>query len=317
MSGILVTGAAGFIGFHACRALLARGERVIGIDSLNDYYDPALKRARLDLLASSRFTFHAADIATDEIAPLLAGEKIAAILHLGAYAGVRLSLTRPDLYLRNNILGQQGILGLARILEVGHIVYASSSSVYGAAKPPFREDGTLLPLSPYAASKQAAEILSATYTRLYGIRQTGLRFFTVYGPWGRPDMAYYLFAQAIDRGEILTLYGDGSAQRDFTYVDDIVVGILSAMERGPQREEAHRIYNLGNDRPEKISALIAALERHLGKPARITRRSPLAGEAQVTWADIDRARRELGYEPRTRLEEGIGKFVAWYRSRNA
>lgn len=312
---ILVTGAAGFIGYHVCKALLKQGKEVLGIDNLNAYYDPTLKQGRLEELRQARtFTFLQRDLVEEPISDLrdFAPQSI---VHLAAYAGVRYSLERPDLYLKTNLLGQLAILDLARSLPRSvPVVYASSSSVYGDTQSPFKEE-TLeyRPLSPYAVSKRSAEILSETYAHLYGLNLTGLRFFTAYGPWGRPDMAYFKFTQAIAEGKSITIFGDGTIQRDFTYIDDIVDGILAALAHNGT-ENTHRIYNLGNDHPVSIEELVLAIENSMGKRADRHYQSGLKGEAPVTWADIGRARKELGFAPKTTLQEGIVHFTRWYEA---
>jgi UDP-glucuronate 4-epimerase len=310
---ILITGAAGFIGFHLARSFLARGEQVIGIDNINDYYDLALKNARLSELHSfPGFSFLKMDIATDIIGPAIADRSIDTVIHLAAYAGVRYSLSHPKIYLEKNILGQLALLEWIKHLDRRpYFIYASSSSVYGGCLPPFKEtEEHLVPLSPYAVSKRSAELLSQCYTELHGIQQTGLRFFTVYGPWGRPDMAYYKFAAAILAGQAITIHGDGTMRRDFTYIDDIVRGIAAIRSLRPA---GHTIYNLGNDRPQSVEALIQALEESLGTKAHREYGPALPGEVPTTWADISLARRELGYAPSVDLAQGIGHFVSWYK----
>ncbi len=316
---ILVTGAAGFIGAYVSRALLARGEQVIGVDNLNDYYAPALKRARLDRFASDKgFSFREVDIADDAaLCAAVKDEKIASIVHLAAQAGVRYSLENPFAYARSNLLGHLSVLELARSLSVGHLVYASSSSIYGANKSiPFKEsDRTDDPVSLYGATKKADELMSASYARLYRISQTGLRFFTVYGPWGRPDMAYWIFTEKILKGEPIDVFNQGAMSRDFTYIDDIVDGVLSALDAPPNAERGfHQVYNLGNDRPEKLMTLIELLENALGAKAEKNLMGMQDGDVERTWADISRARRELGYNPTVTLADGIERFIAWRRS---
>ena len=316
---ILVTGAAGFIGAYVSRALLARGEQVIGVDNLNDYYAPALKRARLDRFASDKgFSFREVDIADDAaLRAAVKDEKIASIIHLAAQAGVRYSLENPFAYARSNLLGHLSVLELARSLSVGHLVYASSSSIYGANKSiPFKEsDRTDDPVSLYGATKKADELMSASYARLYRIPQTGLRFFTVYGPWGRPDMAYWIFTEKILKGEPINVFNQGAMSRDFTYIDDIVDGVLSALDAPPDAERSfHQVYNLGNDRPEKLMTLIELLENALGAKAEKNLMGMQDGDVERTWADISRARRELGYNPTVTLADGIERFIAWRRS---
>jgi UDP-glucuronate 4-epimerase len=320
---VLVTGSAGFIGYHVCRALLARDEEVIGVDNLNSYYDPALKRARLERLrAQPGFAFAEADIADLAAMTALARHRrtrIRGVVHLAAQAGVRHSLKAPFDYVRSNLLGHMVILEVCRheLPELRHLVYASSSSVYGGnSKIPFSvEDRVDQPISLYAATKRADELLSHCYSHLYRLPATGLRFFTVYGPWGRPDMAAFLFADAITAGRPITLYNRGEMQRDFTYVDDIVAGVLAALDRPPpgEAEAPHKLYNLGNHRPVELRHFVAVLEEALGRRAEI-RLAPLPpGDVVRTCADIEASRRDLGFEPKTPIEQGLPRFVAWYR----
>ena len=325
----LLTGAAGFIGFHIARALLARGDQVVGIDDLNPYYDPALKRARIDTLTQEfgdQFVFHQvnfADAAALESA--LRTVELGRILHVGAQAGVRYGTENPGAYVQSNLVGHMNILELARARKVGHLVYASSSSVYGGnASVPFRvEDRTDQPLSLYAATKRADELLSESYSSLYRIPTTGLRFFTVYGPWGRPDMAMWLFTRAILAGEPVKLFNHGRMRRDFTYVDDIVAGVLAATDSPPADDKTekpggsrapHALYNLGNNKAEELMRLIEVLEEALGRKADVEMLPAQPGEVIETCADISAIRRDLGYEPLTRIEEGIPRFVDWYKS---
>jgi UDP-glucuronate 4-epimerase len=318
---ILVTGAAGFIGFHVASALLARGERVFGLDNLNDYYDPALKRARLARLEGRvGFRFVRADVA--DLAAmrglLEGGDGIDRIVHLAAQAGVRYSLERPDAYIAANIQGQFAVLEAARRQgRVRHLVYASSSSVYGGnEKLPFSiADKIDRPVSLYAATKAAAELMGHAYAHLFGLAQTGLRFFTVYGPWGRPDMSAYLFTRAILAGEPIRVFNRGDMRRDFTYIDDIVSGTIAALDRPPPAGAGapHRLYNLGNHRSEKLTDFIAEIERACGRKA-ILRLEPMQpGDVKETYADIDAATRDLGFAPKTTIAEGIPRFVAWFR----
>ncbi len=316
---ILVTGAAGFIGFHVATALLARGERVVGVDNLNDYYAPSLKRARLEKLTGEKyFAFHQADIADYEPLLKIASEaKVETIVHLAAQAGVRYSLENPFAYGQSNLAGHLNMLELARSLTTGHLVYASSSSVYGRnTELPFSEEQkTDAPASLYGATKKADELMSDSYAHLYALPLTGLRFFTVYGPWGRPDMAYWIFTEKMLKGEPISVFNHGRMARDFTYIDDIVDGVLAAYHRAPGPDKGfHRVYNLGNDKPEELTKLIAILEKELGVEARQELMEMQDGDVERTWADISRARAELGYDPKTSLEEGLGRFVAWRRS---
>lgn len=316
---VLLTGAAGFIGSHVAARLLAGGHRVLGVDDLNPYYDPRLKRARLARLeADPAFAFERLDLAEHD-ALLALGRRFEPelVVHLAAQAGVRHSLEAPFAYSRANLTGHLAVLELARAVGPRHVVYASSSSVYGAnTKVPFCEDDrTDEPVSLYGATKRAGEALSVAYARLYAIPLTGLRFFTVYGPWGRPDMAYWLFTEKMLAGEEIRLFNHGRMARDFTFVDDIVSGVLLAAERPPGAGEAfHRVLNLGNDRPEALMALVDALEAGLGVRARKVFVEMQKGDVERTWADIARARALIGYAPATGLAEGIAKTLEWRRS---
>jgi UDP-glucuronate 4-epimerase len=320
---ILVTGSAGFIGYHVSEALLARGERVVGVDDLNPYYDPALKRARLARLeARTGFVFAPLDIADREAMDKLArehGRTITGVVHLAAQAGVRHSLTAPFDYVRSNLDGHMVMLELCRhaLPRLAHLVYASSSSVYGGnAKVPFAvADRVDQPISLYAATKRANELTSYTYAHLYRIPQTGLRFFTVYGPWGRPDMAAYLFADAIAHGRPITLFNGGDMERDFTYIDDIVAGVLAALDRPPAAAQGvpHALYNLGNHRPVALRRFLEVLEQALERTARIELAPLPPGDVVRTFADIAGSTRDLGFAPRTPIEDGLPRFVAWYR----
>lgn len=315
---ILVTGAAGFIGAATATALLERGDEVVGIDNINDYYSRALKRARLSGLTPRKgFSFHQLDIADYAALSAAAVGRFDAIIHLAAQAGVRYSIENPFAYARSNLDGHLSLLELGRRLGVPHLVYASSSSVYGAnSKTPFAEDDrTDAPVSFYGATKKANEIMSASYARLYGLPLTGLRFFTVYGPWGRPDMAYLVFAEKMLKGEQIEIFNEGRMGRDFTYIDDIVEGVLVAAERPPAAGDAfHRVFNLGNDRPEELMTLVALLEKELGVEAKKVFKGMQKGDVERTWADISKARRELGYDPKTSLADGIARTIAWRRS---
>jgi UDP-glucuronate 4-epimerase len=319
MASILVTGAAGFIGAAAARALLARGDHVIGIDNLNAYYDVSLKDARLKpLLADKNFTFQKRDIADRDAILKLALEfpDIEGVLHLAAQAGVRYSLSDPYAYVTSNVMGQAVMLELARKLpRLRHFVYASSSSVYGGnTKTPFSVDDPVeRPNSLYAATKRADELFGHTYAHLYGIPATGLRFFTVYGPWGRPDMAYFIFTRQILAGEPIKVFNRGEMWRDFTYIDDIVDGVVRTLDRPPAGTPPHRLYNLGNHRSEKLTDFIAEIERGLDRKARIVLEAMQPGDVERTYADIEVSRRELGFEPRTPIGVGIPNFIAWYR----
>ncbi len=318
---VLVTGAAGFIGFHVTRALRAAGRPVIGVDTLNAYYDPALKRARLAQLAGdSGFAFTRLDVsARDALIPFVeAHPEITAIAHLAAQAGVRYSLKDPYAYLQANTLGQLTVQEAAlRLPRLAHLVFASTSSVYGAnEKLPFSvEDRVDRPVSVYAASKRAAELLAHTYAHLHGLPLTGLRFFTVYGPWGRPDMAYWSFAEKILDGQPIEIFNGGDMRRDFTYIDDVVAGVLAALDRPPRAGEGppFALYNLGNNRPEPLLHFVEVLERLLGRAADKRLREMQPGDVQATYADIDAAQRDLGFRPTTDIETGLARFVDWLR----
>lgn len=316
---ILLTGAAGFIGYHIAEALLARGERVLGIDNLNAYYDVRLKQARLERLNKRPgFEFHHADIADRKTIHELVGrdKDIAVMVHLAAQAGVRHSLVDPYSYVQSNVMGHLVVLEAARLLPgLRHLVYASSSSVYGANTTlPFCEtDRVDTPISVYAATKRADELMSHAYAHLHGLPQTGLRFFTVYGPWGRPDMAYYSFAKAIAGGDPITVYDGGTPRRDFTYIDDIVAGVIGCLDRPPDGELPARVLNIGNHRSEPVSALIALLERALGRRAIVRHVPRPTADVAETFASVDAIAALTGFAPRTALAEGIPRFVAWFR----
>jgi len=315
----LVTGCAGFIGFHVTQYLLDRAERVIGIDNLNPYYDVALKEARLaQLRGRARFEFHQLDVADPAAMSGLVERHpdIDTIIHLAAQAGVRYSLTQPLAYVEANVKGQVVLLEAARKLaKLKSLVYASSSSVYGAnTKQPFSvEDRADHPVSLYAATKRAGELITESYCRLYQLPCTGLRFFTVYGPWGRPDMAAFLFTDAILAGRPIQVFNEGQMARDFTYVDDIVPAIVTAAETAPAAPGEQRLYNLGNNHPESLLDFIAVLERALGRQA-VKQMLPMQpGDVATTYADIGAARRDLGFAPSTPITVGLPRFVAWYR----
>jgi UDP-glucuronate 4-epimerase len=312
---ILVTGAAGFIGYHAAAALLARGERVIGVDSVNDYYDVGLKRARLARLAGPDFTFVQADVADRAAMFALVQPDITHVLHLAAQAGVRFSMIDPYAYVSANVMGQVVMLEFCRQLpRLAHFTYASSSSVYGLNRElPFEESARVdTPSSLYAATKRSGELISHAYTHLYGLPQTGLRFFTVYGPWGRPDMAYYGFAEAIMSGRPITLYEGGRLKRDFTYIDDIVAGVLGALDRPPAPGEAPRLLNIGNHRSETVNRLVELLEQSLGRSALVEVVPRPAADVEETWASVDAIGALTGYAPTTPLEVGIPRFAQWF-----
>ena len=299
---VLLTGAAGFIGFHVAQALLARGDEVIGVDNMNDYYDVALKQARLDnLWAHTNFSFHKINIADKDAMLPLAKTGITHILHLAAQAGVRYSLENPYAYAESNLMGQVVMLELARHTPaLKHFVYASSSSVYGGnSKIPFAvEDSVTRPLSLYAATKCADELMSSTYAHLFRTPMTGLRFFTVYGPWGRPDMAAYIFARQISAGQPIKVFNHGKMRRDFTYIDDIVSGVLAALEKPPQDKSGEppmALYNLGNSQAEDLMRFIGVLENALGQKAVMDLQPMQPGDAPETYADISASMRDLGF----------------------
>ena len=318
-----MTGVAGFIGFHVTKALIARGEQVIGIDSVNDYYDVRLKQARLDQLkALGGFAFHHLNIADRTgMQDVLAGERgITGVIHLAAQAGVRYSLTNPYAYIESNIMGQVVLLELARNWpDLKHFVYASSSSVYGGnTKLPFSiEDQVDHPVSLYAATKRADELIGHTYSHLYRIPQTGLRFFTVYGPWGRPDMAAFIFTKAIIEGKPIQMFNHGNMRRDFTFVDDIVSGVLATLDHPPHddgEKAPHKVYNLGNHQSEDLKRFVGILEECVGKKAIIELAPMQQGDVPATYADIGATRRDIGFEPTTPIDVGLPRFVDWYRS---
>jgi len=316
---ILLTGAAGFIGFHVAKALLDRGERVVGIDNVNDYYDVRLKEARLDRLRIyPGFDFAKLDVADrDGILALVEGHRdLRSVIHLAAQAGVRYSLENPYAYVDANVMGTLVMFEAARRIDgLTGITYASSSSVYGANRQqPFGVDDRVdEPVSLYAATKRSCELLAHTYSHLYGLPATGLRFFTVYGPWGRPDMAAYLFTDAILAGRPIKVFNHGKMARDFTYIDDIVAGTIAAHERPPADGVRHRIYNLGNHRPEKLLDFIAVIERALGRTAEKELLPLQPGDVPESFADITASRRDLGFDPKTTIEVGLARFVEWYK----
>ena len=328
---ILVTGAAGFIGFHVSRALLARGDTVTGFDNLNDYYDVSLKQARLAQLAG-RPGFSFVKGALEDAAAvdaLFAGRPFDRVIHLAAQAGVRYSLTNPGAYVQSNLVGFLNILEACRRARTPHLAYASSSSVYGLnARQPFSvHDNVDHPISLYAATKKANELMAHTYAHLYGLPATGLRFFTVYGPWGRPDMALFLFTRAILAGKPIDVFNQGKMRRDFTYIDDIVQGVVRTADRIAAPDPAwdaaapdpgispapYRVYNIGNHTPVELERFIAVLEEALGRKA-VRHYLPMQpGDVPATCADVDDLRRDVGFAPATPLETGIARFVEWYR----
>jgi UDP-glucuronate 4-epimerase len=335
MANILVTGCAGFIGFHLSRHLLRTralgGDRIVGLDNLNDYYDVRLKQARLaQLTTDSNFRFLKLDLADREgVARLFQETPFDRVVNLAAQVGVRYSLTNPQAYLDSNLAGFANLLEACRRSGVKHLVFASSSSVYGAnTRMPFSvHDPTDHPVSLYAATKKANELMAHVYAHLYGLAATGLRFFTVYGPWGRPDMAYFLFTKAILEGQPIEVYNHGKLRRDFTYVDDVVEGVARALDRVPQPDPnwsserpdpatssaPYRIYNIGNNSPVELMAFVRVLEDKLGKKARLELRPMQPGDVLATYADVDDLVRDVGFKPQTSIEEGLGRFVDWYR----
>lgn len=314
---VLVTGCAGFLGMHCAERLLARGDEVIGVDNLSPYYSIALKRARLARLEPrSGFRFHAFDIAAPgALQVLLASARPDAVLHLAAQAGVRYSLTDPEPYLQTNLVGFGRLLEACRAHPVRHLVYASSSSVYGAnTKLPWSEtDNVDRPVSLYAATKKANELMAHAYCHLFGVPMTGARYFTVYGPWGRPDMSPILFARAIMEGRPIAVFNHGDMARDFTYVDDAVEATLRLLDRPPAGTPPWRIVNVGNHRPVRLPEYIAALERALGKRAIVELKPMQPGDVKETYADTEALREATGFAPATPLEEGLARFAAWFR----
>ena len=310
---ILVTGGAGFIGAHVAKKLLEAGQEVVIVDNLNDYYDPQLKKDRLKIfLAGLKFEFYKANISDyKQLKKIFAKHKFDGICHLAAQAGVRHSLINPWLYETTNIAGTVNLLELAKVNKIKKFVFASSSSVYGGNnKLPFSETDLVdKPVSLYAATKKSGEII-AYYYSLYGLKVCALRFFTVYGPWGRPDMAYFKFADLMRNNKPIDVYNNGRMKRDFTYIDDIVAGVIAALEADFNFE----IINLGNDRPEELSKLIELLENNLSRKAEKNYLPMQAGDVIATWADITKARRFLNYRPQTSLEQGIAAFVKWYKN---
>jgi UDP-glucuronate 4-epimerase len=319
---ILVTGAAGFIGFHVARGLLAEGRRVIGLDNLNDYYDPDLKRARLNILRENpAFSFAQTDLADrPSIEQLFAKHRFAVVIHLAAQAGVRHSIDHPHAYADANLEGFVNILEGCRHNACRHLIYASSSSVYGAnTKLPFSvEDSTDHPISLYAATKKANELMAHSYSHLYRLPVTGLRFFTIYGPWGRPDMAIFLFAKSIVEGTPIRLFNHGKMSRDFTHIDDVTRVVLRLVDRvgaddGEGGRAPARIYNVGNHRPEQLMHVVALLEKELGRTAVRDMLPMQPGDVAETFADVGDLMRDVGFSPATSIEDGIRDFVAWYR----
>ena len=328
---ILVTGCAGFIGMHVAQRLLGRGDEVLGIDNLNDYYDPSLKIARLaHLQAHSGFSFQRLDIADGQaVSGLFAAERFARVAHLAAQAGVRYSLKNPQAYVNSNVTGFLNVLEACRHNGCEHLVFASTSSVYGAnRKLPFSEhDNTDHPVSLYAATKKANELMAHTYSHLFGLPATGLRFFTVYGPWGRPDMSAALFTRAILEGRPIDVFNHGDMERDFTYIDDIVEGVVRILDMVAKRDPGadmtkpdpatsyapYRLYNIGSNQPVKLTRFIEVLEAALGRKAKMNLLPIQPGDVPATYADVDALGRAVGFRPATPLEEGIARYVTWYR----
>lgn len=329
---ILVTGAAGFIGYHLSLRLLNSGLEVIGLDSMNDYYDVRLKEDRLRRLqAHDKFQWVRQDLIDHAaLETLFASSDISVVVHLAAQAGVRYSLVNPRAYVDSNVAGFLNMLEAARKHRVNHFIYASSSSVYGAnVKMPFSvHDPVDHPVSLYAATKKANELIAHTYSHLYGLPTTGLRFFTVYGPWGRPDMAYFSFTKQIAEGKPITVYNEGKMMRDFTYIDDIVEGIVRLLDKPPVANEEwdrtnpdpstsyapYVVYNIGNNQPVELMKFIRTIEDCLGRQAIIDYKPMQPGDVQATYADIDELQRAVGFRPSTTIEEGIRKFTDWYKS---
>jgi len=325
---ILVTGAAGFIGFHLSKRLLAEGHHVIGVDNLNDYYDVRLKSERLKQLQSNeKFTFYKVDLAdTEGLNEIFANHSVPLVINLAAQAGVRYSLTHPHSYVHSNLVGFVNILEACRHFQVKHLLYASSSSVYGAnTKTPFStQDSVDHPVSIYAATKKSNELMAHTYSHLFNMPTTGLRFFTVYGPWGRPDMAYYSFTKDIIEGNPIKVYNNGDMRRDFTYIDDIVEGIFKLLDQPPEPDPnreldpstshaPYKIYNIGNNSPVRLMDFISTLETIIGKKAQIELLPMQPGDVKETYADITDLQKDAGFSPTTPLEIGLGHFVKWYK----
>lgn len=331
MATVLVTGAAGFIGFHLCQALLDRGDRVIGIDNLNDYYDVTLKKARLaQLIDQPQFCFYYLDL-TDRIgmAHLFAEQPLDAVVNLAAQAGVRYAMTNPHAYIDSNVVGFTNVLEGCRHSQVPHLVFASSSSVYGAntAMPFSVQHPVDHPISLYAATKRANELMAHTYSYLYGLPTTGLRFFTVYGPWGRPDMSPFIFTKAILARQPIEVFNYGQIRRDFTYIDDIVEGIVRVIDRIPtphpdwagapdpgNSSAPYKIYNLGNQQPIELMQFIDLLATNLGIPAQTNLLPPQPSDVPETYADVDDLVQAIGFQPTTSIEQGVEQFIRWYRS---
>jgi UDP-glucuronate 4-epimerase len=315
MKRVLITGVAGFIGSHLAEALCARGDHIIGLDSFNDYYDPAIKRRNIaDLLHSEAFHLYEQDICDEsDLRTLFEQERPEVVVHLAARAGVRPSLEDPNLYHRVNVIGGQHILDACRDFKPSHLVFASSSSVYGGStEVPFKETNPVMrPISPYAATKRMNELQSHVYHHLYGLNVSLLRFFTVYGPRQRPDMAIHKFTKLILEGKPIPMFGDGATRRDYTYIDDIIQGMVQCVDT----PFGYEIFNLGESHTTSLSELIALIEKHVGKPARMEHKPLQPGDVSITYADIDHARKLLGYAPRFSMDEGIARFVEWYNTK--
>jgi UDP-glucuronate 4-epimerase len=317
---ILVTGCAGFIGFHVAKSLLDRGENVIGLDNLSDYYDVSLKQARLTNITESKdhqsFQFKELDIQDDtSLDKLFTQNKITRVVHLAAQAGVRYSIGNPGAYIDSNIKGFLNILVSCQKHQIEHLVYASSSSVYGKNKkiPYAIEDNVDQPISMYAATKKSNELMAHVFSHLYELPTTGLRFFTVYGPWGRPDMSPFIFAKAISEGKPLKLFNYGKHKRDFTYIDDIVDGVLRVLDSPPGNEPPYALHNLGNHNPVDLEDYVKVFEDVIGKKAIIEKLPMQPGDVESTFADISTMQKEFGYQPATSIEQGVARFIDWYR----
>lgn len=329
---VLITGVCGFIGFHLSRSLLQDGYEVVGIDNLNDYYDPQLKKARLAILSQSRnFQFEKIDIKDKSgVDGVFEEHRPTHVINLAAQAGVRYSLENPYAYIDSNVVGFLNVLEACRNYPVKHLLYASSSSVYGGNKTsPFSVNHNVdHPISLYAATKKSNELMAHTYSHLYGIPTTGMRFFTVYGPWGRPDMAYFAFTKSIIEGRPIKVFNHGMMERDFTYIDDIVSALVLLMDKPPEKKPdwdegkdgpsssfaPYRIYNIGNNQPVQLVRFIRVLEEKIGRKAQVLFLDMQPGDVPRTWADISELERDIGYRPRTSIEEGLGKFVDWYKA---
>ncbi len=329
---ILLTGAAGFIGYHVAKQLLEQGYQVIGLDNINNYYDINLKQARINNLSGQpNFVFEKIDIADkDKLNTFVELYKPSIVIHLAAQAGVRYSIENPTAYIESNLVGFANILEVARNFEIEHLIYASSSSVYGANKKiPFSEsDSVDHPVSLYAATKKSNELMAHTYSNLYNIPTTGLRFFTVYGPWGRPDMAYFSFTKSIYEGKPINVFNNGNMERDFTYIDDIVEGIIRLIDKIPESHNdwdyknpdpatsfaPYRIFNIGNNQPVKLLDFISILEKLIGKEAKKNFLPMQPGDVKTTYANIERLQKLTGFKPQTLLNEGLKKFVDWYKN---